>query len=237
MMNLFKGDLANVRAALTESVELSRMVGNQRHANANMGMLGLLAELSGDNVEAVRLTEECEKSYTIDLERHAVRAHLGRQLWKIGQRERGVEMLRNVLRAARPNVAQLNVRFENRCGVAALSGMANIACDLGDYTRAARLYGATDKMSEAVMRIESLRPLWESVAEVLRASLGEKAFDAECAEGASMTYQQAVDFALSETTSPQDSSLATVHQLLRSRGSARGTQRRQSTKAKKNRHG
>ena len=152
MMNLFKGDLVKVRATLTEAVELSRTVGNQRHANGNMGMLGLLAELAGDNVEAVRLTEECEKSFTtMDLDRHAVRANLGRQLWKIGQRERGVEMLRSVLRAARPNVAQLNVQFENRCGVAALSGMANIACDLGEHTRAARLYGAADKMSEAVI--------------------------------------------------------------------------------------
>ena len=36
MMNLFKGDLVKARATLTEAVELSRTVGNQRQANGNM---------------------------------------------------------------------------------------------------------------------------------------------------------------------------------------------------------
>ena len=202
-------------------------------------MLGLLAEVAGDNVEAARLTEACERSFTrMDLERHAVRAHLGRQLWKIGQRERGVEMLRSVLRAARPNVAQLNGSIGNSCGMVALTGMATIACDLGEHVRSARLYGAAKNMRETLrLPVSALgRTVFEGVVEVLRASLGEKAYEAESAEGASMTYQQAVDFALSETTSPQDGSLATVHQLPHSRGSARGTQDREST-ANKNRKG
>ncbi len=65
MLNLLKGDLVRARATLTEAVELSLTVGNQRKAKGIMGMLGLLAEVAGDDVEAARLTEAaCEKSCT-----------------------------------------------------------------------------------------------------------------------------------------------------------------------------
>jgi len=214
-LNLIKGDFVKARATLTEAVALSRTVGNHLQANSNMAMLGLLAEVAGDNVEATRLTEACERSFTrVDRERHVVRASLGRLLWKIGQRERGVEMLHSVLRAA-CNVVQLNDRFANPSGMLAVHSMANIACDLGEHIRAARLYGAARKMSEVAVRLpqDLSGALFDGVVNVLRASLGEKAFDVECAAGASMTYEQAIDFALAETRSPQDGSLATVHRL------------------------
>ncbi len=152
---------------------------------------------------------------------HLMRAHFGRQLWTVGDNERGVEILRT--RLARPNRAHIDARSSNVCGIVALYGMANVACDRGDHLRAARLYGAAKQMLSTVrVPLDSVRKrIFDGALEVLRVSLGEQVFEAECANGASMTYQQAVDLALAEMPNSNSESGAKVH-LLQSRPPIRG---------------
>jgi hypothetical protein len=79
-----------------------------------------------------------------------------------------------------------------------LLGFAAVASRLGQSRRAARLFaaaGALQAASGAVI-MPAPRALYEREVAALRANLDEAAFAAAQAQGASMSLEQALDYAL-----------------------------------------
>ena len=198
-----RGEVERTRVMLEEAMTLSRVFGNRRLTSDFEMAMSTVAESTGNNIEAVRLMEACEQSLTgMDVLKQGARAHLGRQLWKIGERQRGLEMLRSVLRLAQsdPLLDVKAVSPNTRILAVAIHSMSQVACDLGDHIRAARLYGAHNAMianataGSAIVRGRH----FEGVAEVLRASMGDRSYEAEIAAGASMAYEDVVRLALSD---------------------------------------
>ncbi len=85
-------------------------------------------------------------------------------------------------------------------GAQALFGLAGVAAASGQALRAARLLGASDARAEAAATYtDAADSLYEDRTKASAITqLGEAAFAAAQAEGWSMTFEQAVDYALKE---------------------------------------
>ncbi len=88
-----------------------------------------------------------------------------------------------------------------------LEGLAGLITHSSDPERAARLFGASETLLEAVgaplyAQVQD-RTSVESAVEVLRSRLGEEAFEAAWAEGRAMSSEEAVAYALERSETPQ----------------------------------
>jgi len=193
-LKIISGEFSLARSMLEEAVSLSHITKNHVQARRALYHIAILDEIAGENAAALRFMEMYEKSFVgLDLNRDSARAQLGRLLCKSGQQERGVEMLRGVLLSVRPERSFLC----KLVSFASLHGLVVAACDLGDYMRAARLYGAARKIrGNVVPPVNKLFVcLFESVIPVMRTALGGEIYEAAINEGASLTYQQVVHYA------------------------------------------
>ena len=79
-----------------------------------------------------------------------------------------------------------------------VEGLAQVACGQGRYERAARLFGAVDRLFQIIGHRRSTRDqtgVEERIASARR-GLGDAAFEKAWADGQAMTIEQAVDYAL-----------------------------------------
>ena len=87
-----------------------------------------------------------------------------------------------------------------------LEGLAGLIADRGEPVRAARLFGASEALLEAVGAPRYVQAqasaLYERAVEALRSRLSEDAFGAAWSEGRAMTPEQAIEYALSEEEKP-----------------------------------
>jgi hypothetical protein len=81
-----------------------------------------------------------------------------------------------------------------------LEHLAAAAAEQAQRERAARLWGAAEALREAIGALlpTSERPEYDRRVAVARSTLGEEAFATAWAEGAAMSLERAVEFALSE---------------------------------------
>lgn len=85
-----------------------------------------------------------------------------------------------------------------------LEGLACIAADSGQSTRAAKVYGAASKLRETVgyKQPDDERELREPYLVTARSRLGKMAWEAAIAEGRAMTFEEAFEYALSTEPDP-----------------------------------
>jgi tetratricopeptide (TPR) repeat protein len=166
--------------------------------------LGILALMDGNEDKATPMFEE---SLTV-ARRLGDRPHTYIALYNLAQ----VALSRgDHSRAATlfEEAVTLSEQIGDRANVAyCLEGLAVVASARGETQRSARLIGAAEGLHEAVgvpvyVYYEPHRSLYESTVAAVRSQMGEDAFEAALAEGKSMTFEQAVAYALEvEEASP-----------------------------------
>jgi len=75
--------------------------------------------------------------------------------------------------------------------------LADMACEAGSHREATRLFGAAQVIRQrtGVVRFKVYEPAYQASVTVLRDALGEKDFDAEWAEGAALSTEEAIAYA------------------------------------------
>jgi predicted ATPase/DNA-binding CsgD family transcriptional regulator len=120
---------------------------------------------------------------------------MGIAVWRQGDVDRAARQLSNALRLARINSDPLIT-------TSSVEALAWISVDRGDVRRATVLLGAAQAQSRAVgsaaVVFPNLLVYHEKYVQRARAALGERAFEAAHQEGAAMSSDSAVDFALGE---------------------------------------
>jgi predicted ATPase/DNA-binding winged helix-turn-helix (wHTH) protein len=190
-----QSDYAAARVLRQESLALFRELGDQRGVAALLNNLGVVADEQGDYAAARALHEESL----------AIRRHLGDRMGiaislnNLGLVARGQGEYAG---AHELHGEALAIRCElgDRRGIAAsLEGLANVAFALAKPYRAARCWGAAERLRE---EIGAPLPLSErarydnQVAAGRAASNDDPAFELAWREGRAMSLEQAIVFAL-----------------------------------------
>jgi two-component SAPR family response regulator len=198
-----QGDPAVARPLAEEGVRLFREDGGDRWGLAiALTNRAIVAEAEADYELAISLFEDSA----------AILRELGDK-WplSIPLRHLGTVALRrdDYVRAERlykKSLASLRELGEKWLISLCLEELAGVACAQGQHARAARLWGAEKTICEAIgATVRALyRADYERGVAAARAGLGEKAFEAEWAQGRAMTLEGGIAYALDEpTTTPQ----------------------------------
>jgi predicted ATPase/DNA-binding XRE family transcriptional regulator len=186
------------RAALLsrESVALRREIDDKQGLATSLNISGLVETQRGDHERALALHEEGLTVARQAGDTWAVAVHLDNLGWAtLGQDDHK--------RAARlfGEALKLNSELgEKWLSADCLDGLARIASVQGSPVRAARLWGAGKALSEGIGALAA--PLDQTAYDrhvvSARAQLDEEVFDAAWTEGRSLTFEQAVAYALAD---------------------------------------
>ncbi len=207
---LQEGDTEHATALLEEALELYREVGDKWGVSSILSHLGFIPLSQDDHARAVRYFEEALAIsreigdrligsialYNLALEESRVQ----------GDRERAAELYVEGLKLA--------VEMGNKANAAyCLEGLAGLIAEGGEPERAARLFGASEAMLEAVGAPRYVhaqnRALYERSVEALRSRLTEEAFAVVWSEGRAMALEQAIEYVLGPSPStPQPKNTA-----------------------------
>jgi DNA-binding CsgD family transcriptional regulator len=188
---------------IEESVDLFLEAEEKWGAAMQISFLAVAWRDGGDIERAKRLAE---RGLTLSREvgeRQAISAALY-ILATLAQAERDHERARDLLEEG----LTLSAELGNEADVAHfLEGLASVAAAEGSIARAARLWGAEEalleKIETAVYTYVPDRSLHRSQVAAARSQLEEKAFAAAWAEGREMEPEQAVEYALDRSTTPE----------------------------------
>ena len=194
---LNQGDYAAARSWYEEGLRLFRAMGDNILVALTLNYLGDMARIEGDYDHAGALYKEAlplleATGYKSDIP--ALLHNLGYVYLSTGDHEQATSLFTDSL--------VLQKELGNKAGIAeCLAGCAAVAGVGGQPARAARLFGATHALREAIgaglwpgERIECERNLASA-----RAQLDNDAWDKAWAEGRAMPLEQAVAYALEET--------------------------------------
>jgi non-specific serine/threonine protein kinase len=191
----FRGDLARASALYEETAEMALRRGDRLELAITLYNLGHVARLQGDTQTA---EDRFEKSLAIFREvedalgQAAVLQSLVEVASESGDNHRAFSLLRVSIRFLK------EIQYVSGL-ISSLDAQAGLMARLGQPEVAARLWGAYHALGKEI-GLERAHPLEaashdESVASV-RALLGDQVFERAWATGASMTLDEAVDFAL-----------------------------------------
>ncbi|HEY8285561.1 MAG TPA: DUF6788 family protein [Chloroflexota bacterium] len=192
-----QGDYGRATALHEESLALKRTLGDSRGIVTSLNNLGAIAIDQGDYARAKVLHEESlALARVLDNRRSTVVSlhNLARIAHAQGLDAQAVDLYRQCLTLCRP--------LGDRISLAqALEGLASCACPRQEFHRAARLYGAAERLREAAS--VPARPLaagdrssYDRDQALVRSALGVAAVTAAWAEGRALTVDQAVELAL-----------------------------------------
>jgi predicted ATPase/DNA-binding SARP family transcriptional activator/DNA-binding CsgD family transcriptional regulator len=205
LMTLQQGDMERARAHFEESLELYREIGDKWGVSSILSHLGIIPLSQGDHARAVRYFEEALKIsreigdrlvgsialYNLALEE----SRAG------GDHERAAELYIEGLGLAVEMGDKANAAY-------CLEGVAGLILKRGEPERAARLFGASEALLEAVgaprYAQAQARDFYERAVEELRCHLDEEAFETAWSEGRAMSPEQAIEYALSEEKPPTE---------------------------------
>jgi predicted ATPase/class 3 adenylate cyclase len=189
-------DFERAESLLTESVAIRRELQDSSGMSSSLSNLGILYMDLGETQRARELFEETMK---LDEERGdewgvaVTSLNLGVANLELQEVQPADEMVKSSV--------QSFVKLGDLDGVAeGFEGLAGIAVARGKFVRAARLAGAADSLHSALgiplSEVDRVRlDRWLSEP---RKRLGEEGFDAALAEGAGMTTDQAIEYALQD---------------------------------------
>ncbi len=190
---LRQGDYTTARSRLEESLVMWQEVGDQWRIALSLNDLGDVARLEGDYKRAAVLYDQA-----LSLERElGSKENSARSLHSLGYTARVQGDYRRAVELLQQSLA-LHRELENRRGTAeCLAGLTSVMAVRDRPERAARLFGAVEALFKATGAVMSPadRADYEHTLAAVRAQLGEEAFAAACAEGRTMTLEQAVEYA------------------------------------------
>lgn len=190
-----QADYATAQPLFEESLALNRHLGDKRGITASLSSLAFIAREQGDLPTALAL---CEESLAIRRQlgqKHGVAmvlSSLGLVTWRQGDARRAAAYFRESL--------TLLQALGDRAGIAAcLEGLARVATDPGVATR---LLGAAAALRETIHAPlpPSDRVEYDHQLSLLQSGLGGGVFAARWREGQTMPPEQAIAYALAETT-------------------------------------
>jgi tetratricopeptide (TPR) repeat protein len=187
-------NVAEGRRLAREALAVSDAAGDEAGRSNALHLLGVGAQIAGDLLEArewmtqrLALVRATGNGFLIASEA-ANLSMVERQLGKLGAAE---SLAREALEIERRTGDQFTTPF-------AISGLAAIATERGEFERAATLVGA----AEAIMEAQQMawppdeRPHYERLLATLPEALGSDAFEQARSRGHAMDASEAVDFAL-----------------------------------------
>jgi predicted ATPase/class 3 adenylate cyclase len=193
-----QGEYASARAMYEESLAIHRELGNQWAAASSLNNIGNLAAEQGDYRGS---RAQLEESLAI-LRELGDRGAVGTALENLGN----VAYEQGELAAARAlHVESLTLRRQvgDKLGVViSLERLAAVAASLASPLRAARIWGAAERIRAEIG--SALEPKERSQLDQRVAAAGEAlgddaAFDRAWEDGRSLTLEQAIDIALKQT--------------------------------------
>jgi non-specific serine/threonine protein kinase len=191
----YQGDYSAARALLEESLEIYRELGDKRGIGRTLNILGDVAYLQGD-YSAAHALQETSLAISRGL---GFKRGIAYSLSNLGD----VAYVQGDYVAARAQQEEsLKIRRElgDKQGIAgSLSAFALLAHQQQDLS-AARLWGAATALYEAtgLPRSPADQDRYDQQVALARAALGEPAFTAAFEEGRTMSWEQAVAYALGE---------------------------------------
>lgn len=189
-----QGHYALAKQRYEESLEIYRELGSKRGVGMALGGLGNVAEASGEYFLARSLYQESlslKKALGDKQGMEIALVNLVSLAGKLAELEVACSWLRDCLDIVRELEDQ-------RIGAIALEASAELFMKLGKEARAARLYGASEALREAIEAPLTAKELNERDAGVarLRRALGEDAFSSEWEEGRRTPFGKAIELAL-----------------------------------------
>jgi tetratricopeptide (TPR) repeat protein len=203
---LEQGDYGQATGLFEESLAMYRELEDKWGIALDLNGLGVTAWYQNDYERATPLFEESLAMYREQGDKQYFAnalSNLGAMAWFQGNYERTRALTQESLTIFR--------QVGDRSNIAdSLEILAWVACIQGQLERAARIFGAEKVLREvigaarhALFQLESERRLAAT-----RAGLGEVAFTAAWAEGGAMPLEQAIAYALEETSPDQDATYA-----------------------------
>ncbi len=196
-----QGDPAAARSLLEESVAICREIGDRWMLALALVSLGRTVTLSGDPAAARSILEEGGTIYREIRDKWGLavsRNNLGLAALREGDYIRAVALYQEGVTL----FWQVGEKvFAARC----LEELAWAVSMQGDYGRATRLFGVAEAQREAfaVYMPPAARTEHDRNVAAARAQLGEATFDLAWAEGRALTMEQAIEYALEESESPE----------------------------------
>jgi predicted ATPase/class 3 adenylate cyclase/tetratricopeptide (TPR) repeat protein len=194
----YQGDFVSARALYEESLVMRRELGDQGRIADSLNNLGIAALEQGEFASARALHEE-----SLVMRR------------KLGDRGGIADSLNNLgiaaleegefasARALNEESLAIARELGNRWGIVnSLEGLAPVVAALGSALRAARIWGAAERLREEIGSPlpPNERPRYDRRVAAARAALGyDAAFDLAWQEGRALTLEQAIQLALEDT--------------------------------------
>jgi tetratricopeptide (TPR) repeat protein len=193
---LWEHDFEQAALLCSESVALRREIDDKQGLATSLNISGLVETQKGDHERALALHEEGLTVARQAGDTWSLAVHLGNMGWATlgqGDHERAARLFGEALK--------LNFELgEKWLSADCLDGLARVASVQGSPVRAARLWGAAKASSQAIGALAA--PLDQTAYDrhvaAARARLDEGAFDAAWTEGLSLTFEQAVTYALAD---------------------------------------
>jgi non-specific serine/threonine protein kinase len=188
---------------IEESVDLFLEEEEKWGAAIELGFLAVAWRNRGDHRRAKRLAERGLALSREVGERQTITSALY-TLAILAQTERDHERAKDLFEEG----LNLSAELGNDADIAhCLEGLASIAAAEGTIVRAARLWGAEEalleKIEAAVYTYVPDRSLHQSQVVAARSQLEEKAFEVAWEEGRTMKPEQAIEYALDRSTTPE----------------------------------
>ncbi len=193
IVTLDQGDFAAARALHEESLEIARQLGNRNGIARSLGNLSMVASEQRDFAAARPLAEEC---LTI-LRELGDRGGIAIGLHTLG----GLAFNRSDFASAGALFREsLTILFElgDKGRIAyALEELASVIAALGEPARAARIWGAVDRLREAMGAPAAQGGVLSARAGAARAAMNDAAaFQTAWQQGRAMTLEHAIALAL-----------------------------------------
>jgi Tetratricopeptide repeat len=183
-----------------DSITVAWKVNKLEHAQHSIRLgwtlnhLGLAAQLRGDYERAAQLHQESLAHFPSDYGgRREAYLCLGESALGLGQIPESARWLAQGLALSKAVGAQSGIAW-------CLAGLGSVATLEEEPERAARLWGAAERLRQAIgcRPAPAARATYERAIATARAQLGEDAFAAAWAEGNALGLEQAIVYALSE---------------------------------------
>ena len=190
-----QGDFATAKALHDESLAVRRELGDKLGVAQSLNNLGLVAYYQGEYRSARTLFEEC-LAIAPELGDRSVLAYALTNLGLVAYYQGDYQGAR----AFFDECLALTSKLRDRFGIAfSLEGQAAVFAALGDSQRAARIWGAAERLREEIGSPvpPNERPRHEARVTAARAVLPDDAsFDGAWQDGRILTLEQAIELAL-----------------------------------------
>jgi predicted ATPase len=197
---LFEGDVDRAMSRFQTALDIARDLEDAEGVALSLLYLGRAAHMGGDDARSNTLLQESLVVFKDSVDSRGVAEvllELGRVAHAQGNDTHALTLCRESLVLSR--------KLDNKSLIAfCLTTLAGVIQALGDAARAARLFGAAEKLLQSLDAVldpgGSLE--YDSDLAAARTQLGEPAFEEARAEGQTITFEQAVAYAFSEFDTP-----------------------------------